>query len=621
MFRIELRGLGRLDALSVAGHLLALLAVVGLFLTPAAGPAILVTAGLGLAYTALTWRARRSAYLYPAAVLLTAAYLLAVGLVSGLEAMFLWALPLQLAFLAAGAGFRRSGGAAYAAPLEVAAHLASLYLAGMLLWLSPPLRLPVLVIAALALLAAIDLGLARLHRERWYLFAAAVFLALAYLFALRFAPGGAPAAFLAYFTGAALVYGLWGWWLRRSRGADLAEPVEAAALLVGIAGGLAGLREGTALGLNALLVGAVAFGILFVSSRGAEYIYLSMLSAGAIGFQFVRIAGDRFSPELTDQFLVGLAILGVVFFYPVVRSLVRRGGSLRGWLNDGGWVRVFLVGLPLAILIPVIGVSYSFEATANPTFCGSCHVMQEQYQAWNRSPHRTVTCDTCHYPPGVELFVQGKVVGLTEVVNNLAGTFGTKPHGTVDNANCEDCHPRAGLIGVEAPYRGDIKFNHTELAPGNEYGITMRCNNCHAHIVDGFHFQVRESTCYWCHFMGREGQSTAVGDCFTCHETPRDETHVEVIAATNERDCTGAGCHASVTVGDGGVRPERCLACHGQIDPRAGEGQPMHELHIFSETTFLSRKVECLECHDEITHGEETFEEREDLSVEDEPTS
>jgi hypothetical protein len=24
-------------------------------------------------------------------------------------------------------------------------------------------------------------------------------------------------------------------------------------------------------------------------------------------------------------------------------------------------------------------------------------------------------------------------------------------------------------------------------------------------------------------------------------------------------------------------------------------------------TTFLSRKVECLECHEEITHGQENF--------------
>jgi hypothetical protein len=472
------------------------------------------------------------------------------------------------------------------------------------------------------LLAIIDFLLAWLHRERWFLFSALLLTALTFLFILIFAPSGAPEALLVYFSGTAVAYGLLGWWSRNSRNNELAEPIEAAALVVGIAGGLGSLGEGTGHGLNALLVGAIAYGILFASSRGKEYIYLIILSAGAMGFQFVRIAGQRFSPELVDQFLVGLAIVGILFFYPVVRRLVRGGGSLKEWLNDGGWVRILFVGLPLAIMVPAIGVNYTFEATANPTFCGSCHIMQTQYQAWERNSHRDVTCDTCHYPPGWDIFVQGKIVGLTEVVNNAAGTFATKPHGTVDNTNCESCHPGADLIGLSSPYRASIKFNHAEIMPENEMGITMRCNNCHSHIVDGFHFQVRQSTCYWCHFMGREEKKpTAVGDCFTCHETPVDDTHLEVVDSRNELDCTTAECHVNVTVGNGEVRDERCLACHGQIDPRVGEAEVMHDLHIVSRTTFLSRKVECLECHDEITHGEEVFETTLETDGEGVPTS
>jgi nitrate/TMAO reductase-like tetraheme cytochrome c subunit len=606
MFSVGLRRLGGLNILTLAGHLLAGLAVVGLFLKPATVQAIAVTAGLGLAYTALTWRTRESVHLYPAGLLLTAAYLLTVGLVGWLDALLFWALPLQLAFFGLGVWLRRRSLLSFAAPLEIAAHVASLYLAIHLLVFSTLLRLPILVVAGLALLALIDLGLAWLNRARWFLFAAALFLALAYLFLLRFAPGGSPEALIVYFTGAAVAYALLSWWIRRARGATLAEPLEAAALAVGTVGGLAGLWNGTGVGLNALLVGAIAHGILFAASRSPEYIYLIILSAGAIGFQFIRIAGQRFSWRLTDQFLVGLAIVGVVFFYPVVRRLVRVDGSLQGWLIEERWVRVLLVGLPLVAMALFIGANYTVEATANPTFCGSCHNMQTQYMAWDRGSHREITCDTCHYPPGVQLFVQGKVVGLTEVINYFAGTYATKPHGTVDNANCEACHPVNQLTGKPSPYRAAIKFDHTELEPGNDSGITMRCNNCHAHIVDGYHFEVRESTCYWCHFMGRTGQSTAVGTCFTCHDVPRDYTHIGVITSTNEKDCTGAGCHSNVTVGDGAVRPERCLACHGQIDPRSGQAQPMHDLHIVSQTTFLSRKVECNECHDEITHGKET---------------
>jgi nitrate/TMAO reductase-like tetraheme cytochrome c subunit len=606
MFSVGLRRLGDLNVLVLAGHLLAGLAVVGLFLAPATVPAIVVTAGLGQAYAALAWRTRESVHLYPASLLLAAAYLLAVGLVGWLDALLFWALPLQLAFFGLGAALRRRGRVSFAAPLETAAHAAGLYLAIHLLVFSARLSLPILAVAGLALLVLVDLGLAWLHRERWFLFAAAIFLVLVYLFVLRFAPGGPPKALVVYFTGAAVAYALLSWWIRRARGATLAEPLEAAALAVGMVGGLAGLWNENEAGLHALLVGAIALGVLFAASRGPEYIYLITLSAGAIGFQFIRIAGRRFSWQLTDQFLVGLAIVGVVFLYPVVRRMVRVDGSLQGWLIEQRWVRVILVGLPLAATALFIGVTYTFELTANPTFCGSCHNMRTQYAAWDRGSHREITCDTCHYPPGAEHFVQGKIVGLTEVVNYFAGTYGTKPHGTVDNANCEACHPVDKLIGLSSPYRAAIKFNHAELEPGKDSGITMRCNNCHAHIVDGFHFQVRESTCYWCHFMGRTGQATAVGTCFTCHETPRDYTHMGVITSTNEKDCTGAGCHSDVTVGDGAVRSERCLACHGLMDPRAGQAQPMHDLHIVSQTTFLSRKIECNECHDEITHGEET---------------
>jgi nitrate/TMAO reductase-like tetraheme cytochrome c subunit len=607
MFRIRLEGIGQLNFLVITGHLLAILALVGLFITPSVLQAVVITLALGLVYLALSWRTGESVHLYPSTLFFTAAYLISVGQIGWRDAMLFWALPLQLVFFGLAFLIRRKSTPAFAIPFEVAGIIAGFFLAGQLFWLSPLLIQPILVVLGLAFLALINLGLAWVHNERWFIFSSALFLALTFLFILRFAPGGVPESLIIYFSATSLLYGLIGYWIRQSRGESLAEPVEAAAVVVGLVGGIAGLIQATTVGLNALLVGAIAYGVLFATSRSSVYAYLIFLSAGAMGFQFVRISGERFSAEFVDQFLVGLAIVSIVFAYPLIRSLRRREGSIQEWLIEGSWPRVTLVGLPLVIMVVTIGANYVFEASANPTFCGSCHVMESQYDAWTRSLHSDISCDTCHYPPGVEFFIQGKIVGLTEVVNNMAGTYGTRHHGTVDNANCESCHAINELIGVSSPYRGDIYFNHTELEPDKNSNITMRCNNCHAHIVDGFHFQVRESTCYWCHFMGQTGQSTAVGTCFSCHEVPRDYTHMGVIPSNNERDCTGSECHVSVTVGDGEVRSERCLSCHGQIDPRAGDALVMHDLHIVAETTFLSRKLECIECHDEITHGEEEF--------------
>ena len=66
MFRFDLRNLGELDTLALMGHLLALLAVVGLLLIPAVLPAILITAFMGLVYVVLTLQTRQSVHLYPA---------------------------------------------------------------------------------------------------------------------------------------------------------------------------------------------------------------------------------------------------------------------------------------------------------------------------------------------------------------------------------------------------------------------------------------------------------------------------------------------------------------------------------------------------------------------------
>lgn len=606
MLSMRLGRFGALNFVLLAGHALAVTAVAALLIARATGPAIAVTATLGAAYVALARRTGEAAHLWPGSLFLAAAYLLVVGLVGQRDALLLWVLPLVLALSVIAMVFRQRSLPRWAAPLEVTAHVAALYQAVYLWAHGPLLRVPLLTVVALAMLVALDLGLARLHRQRWFLYGAALYLSLAYLYVLRFAPGGPSASLLPLFAGSSTVLALAGWGLRAMRRPELAEPVELAALTVAGAAGLAALWAGNTTGLHALIVIALTYGLLYASARAEEYIYLIILAAGAIGFQFLRISGRRFSPRLTDQFLLGLVIVGVLFFYPLIRRAFSAEGSLQAWFNAGRWPRVLLVGLPVFGLALLTGVSYTFEATANPSFCGACHNMGPQYLAWDVGTHRDISCDTCHYPPGAQNFVQGKVVGLTEVVNYLAGTYGTKPHGTVDNANCSACHAPEALIGVSAPYRAKIRFDHIELQPGKGLGITPRCNNCHAHIVDGLHFQVRESTCYWCHFMGRTGQNTAVGTCTTCHAVPNDNSHLDVQASTRDLDCTTAGCHDSVTTGDGAVRPERCLACHGQVDLRAGEAEAMHDLHIVAETTFLSRKVECLECHDEIAHGNET---------------
>ena len=55
-----------------------------------------------------------------------------------------------------------------------------------------------------------------------------------------------------------------------------------------------------------------------------------------------------------------------------------------------------LVGIGAFTFTYARGASY---LTNNPAACANCHVMQEHFDAWNKSSHRAVaTCNDCHTP-------------------------------------------------------------------------------------------------------------------------------------------------------------------------------------------------------------------------------
>lgn len=70
------------------------------------------------------------------------------------------------------------------------------------------------------------------------------------------------------------------------------------------------------------------------------------------------------------------------------------------------WLTIMSLGL---LFGSVIGMGlYTFwyaegaaYLTNNPKACANCHVMNEQYAGWTKSPHHQVaTCNDCHTPPG-----------------------------------------------------------------------------------------------------------------------------------------------------------------------------------------------------------------------------
>jgi len=113
------------------------------------------------------------------------------------------------------------------------------------------------------------------------------------------------------------------------------------------------------------------------------------------------------------------------------------------------------------------GASYF---TDDPQACTNCHVMQEQYDGWIKSSHRSVaTCNDCHTPAG---FI-GKYT--TKAQNGFWHSF----YFTVGN------------------YPDPI-----QITKRNRRVTEDACRKCHAHIVEpseGHDPEGNRTSCTRCH--------------------------------------------------------------------------------------------------------------------------
>lgn len=118
------------------------------------------------------------------------------------------------------------------------------------------------------------------------------------------------------------------------------------------------------------------------------------------------------------------------------------------------------------------GLSY---LSTDPKACANCHIMQPQYDAWQKASHHTVaTCADCHLPPGFP----EKYVAKAENGWNHSKAFTlqgfpepiviTQKNADILHANCLRCH--ADLVHEQA-------IAYTEGAP--------RCVRCHVSVGHG----------------------------------------------------------------------------------------------------------------------------------------
>ena len=106
--------------------------------------------------------------------------------------------------------------------------------------------------------------------------------------------------------------------------------------------------------------------------------------------------------------------------------------------------------------------------------CVQCHVMQEQYDGWNRSTHRAATtCNSCHAPDNlVGKYVSKAINGFNHSVAFTTGKF-SEPirikewNLRIAESNCVRCH--GNVHGAPPPARGGAT-------------PTISCTRCHNQV-------------------------------------------------------------------------------------------------------------------------------------------
>lgn len=139
---------------------------------------------------------------------------------------------------------------------------------------------------------------------------------------------------------------------------------------------------------------------------------------------------------------------------------------------------VVAIGIPIGLGVFTFayakGTSYFSD---NPETCNNCHVMRDQFEAWQRSSHsRVAVCNDCHTP---HTFLEKWVIkGINGFNHSLAFTTGNfhEPiranamNAAVVQANCIDCHQ--GIVTMMAANHADEEI--TCVSCHNDVGHDTR---------------------------------------------------------------------------------------------------------------------------------------------------
>lgn len=131
-----------------------------------------------------------------------------------------------------------------------------------------------------------------------------------------------------------------------------------------------------------------------------------------------------------------------------------------------------LVGIGAYTLVYAEGLSYM---SSDPKVCANCHIMQAQYDSWQKSSHHHVAaCNDCHLPQGffgkyLAKALNGYNHSKAYTLQDYHEPIAIKPFNTrILQENCLACH--RALVHEAAMARGrseEVRCVHCHLSAGH----------------------------------------------------------------------------------------------------------------------------------------------------------
>lgn len=230
----------------------------------------------------------------------------------------------------------------------------------------------------------------------------------------------------------------------------------------------------------------------------------------------------------------------------------------------------------ISVMGIVLGVRYYHYIQKDPSFCSSCHLMEEAYTSWKLSGHRSIVCQYCHKLGVIE---QNRLL-VKYVFTTKRKT--PEPHGSETPwMTCAICH-------WDEAVQGTLMVNKSTGHARHVFSEKLDCKSCHSRKVHAFrpdetsclrchkdwkiHGEGMEDiSCLRCHAFSPKKQEAFIPDrnhCLSCHRKSLKTSFPDRVpmARLNCYECHNP--HVRNTPGN-----EECLRCH---TPEVLDLKPVH---------------------------------------------